>query len=300
MIAYNYKIVFLPEPEPEKVSRTRDSFTETITIVQSDTSLPGDALTHEMVATSNQGRGLKLYCSHAYASSAKEKRWFFEVEGVLSVFWNSGSQILEYTKGEDFSERLLHYWVLHVVLPVFFIIEGVYDFLHAGAVEIDGKPVLFIAPSMGGKSTMTDYFMRRGHTMISDDKVATFQKEGNFYAVPSHPHNRPYRNREDLGFYVENFAQKPKPMQIIYLLDMSEPDATVKIDRLLGIQKIIALRNAKEMNLFFPESEQLDYLAKIARHISLFRVTVPRDLERLDEVYGMICAHSRKMDTQEN
>jgi len=297
MIAYNYRIVFLPEPE--EVSETTGSLAGTLTIIPSDASLEKDAFTHEMVATENQGRRLKLCSSHAYASTAKEKRWLFEVEGVHSVFWKSGSHSLHYVKGEHFSETLLHYWVLHVVLPVFFIIEGIYDFLHAGAVEIDGEPVLFIAPSMGGKSTMTDYFMQRGHTMISDDKVATFQKEGRFYAVPSHPHNRPYRNREDLGFFVENFAKRPKPIRTIYLLKMSEPDARIKIDPLFGVEKIIALRNAKEMNLFFPESEQLDYLAGIARHTSLFRVTVPRDLERLDEVYSAICAHSREMGTQE-
>jgi len=198
---------------------------------------------------------------------------------------------LEYVKHKEFNESLLKYWALHIVLPVYFIIEGIYDFLHAGAVEIEDQPVLFIAKSCGGKSTMTDYFMKQGHTMISDDKVATFLKKGVFYAVSSHSYHRPYRNLEDLGLYVENFSISPKPLKYIYLLERSEPNAHIDICPLTGIEKIMALRSAKEMNLFFPESKQLSYLSNIAKQVSLYKVSVPWDLERLDEVYTAIVHH---------
>ena len=60
-------------------------------------------------------------------------------------------------------------------------------------VEVDEQPILFIAPSTGGKSTLGDYFLKQGHPMLSDDKVATFLHEDEFWAVPSHPHHRPFR-----------------------------------------------------------------------------------------------------------
>ena len=155
----------------------------------------------------------------------------------------------------------------------------------------DEKPILFIAPSMGGKSTMTDYFMKQGHTMISDDKVATFKKDGGFYAVPSYPHHRPYRNMEDIGYFVENFSNIPKVMHTIYALEGVEKNKEVTIRRLSGIEKFKSLRDAKEMNLFFHESTQLCYLSKVASEVLVFKVTVPWDLKRLKEVYNTIMLH---------
>ncbi|MCK5538062.1 MAG: hypothetical protein KAI79_14650, partial [Bacteroidales bacterium] len=188
----------------------------------------------------------------------------------------------------------LKYWALHVVLPTFFIIEGIYDFLHAGAVEVDEKPILFIAPSMGGKSTMTDYFMKQGHRMISDDKVATFQKNGDFYAVPSYPYHRPYRNIEDIGDYVENFTNIPNVMHKIYALESVASNKDVTIKKLSGIEKFKTLRNAKEMNLFFHELTQLRYLTEISQELLVYKVTVPWNIERLNEVYNVMIQHHRK------
>jgi len=286
MIAYNYNINFIPKLKNE--SLLQNSLKDTLTIEECHTDNLPKKLQYEMVFTPSQGRELKLLSSHDFNDICKEKVWLFEVKSVVSFFWKSGVEKLEYVKHENFDETLLQYWALHVVLPVYLIIEEIYDFLHAGAVEINGQPVLFIAKSFGGKSTMTDYFMKQGHTMISDDKVATFQKEGKYYAVSSHPHNRPYRNLEDLGFFVEDFSTSPKPLKLIYLLEKAEPTANIEIELLFGVKKIIALRNAKEMNLFFPEAKQFDYLSNIAKQVLLFKVTVPRDLERLSEVYNAI------------
>ena len=291
MIAYNYKIDFIPNLKNE--SLVPNSLKDTLTIEERHADNLPKELQYEMVFTPSQGRELKLLSSHDFNDAWKEKIWLFEVKNVVTLFWKSGAEKLGYVKHKDFDETLLQYWALHVVLPVYFIIEDIYEFLHAGAVEIDDQPVLFIAKSFGGKSTMTDYFMKRGHTMISDDKVATFEKEGKYYAVSSHPHNRPYRNMEDLGFFVENFSTSLKPLKLMYLLEKAEPTATIEIALLSGVEKIMALRSAKEMNLFFPESKQFEYLSNIAKQVSLFKVIVPRDLERLDEVYEVICEHNK-------
>jgi hypothetical protein len=291
MIAYNYNIDFIPRFKNE--SFVQSSVKDTLTIEENHVDNLPKNLQYEMVFTPSQGRELKLLSSHDFNDVCKEKIWSFEVKNVVTLFWRSGADKLGYVKHKDFDETLLQYWTLHVVLPVYFIIEGIYEFLHAGAVEIEGQPVLFIAKSFGGKSTMTDYFMKQGHTMISDDKVATFQKKGEFYAVSSHSYNRPYRNLEDLGFFVENFSTTPKPLKCMYLLEKAEPDAEITINLLTGIEKIMALRSAKEMNLFFPESKQLAYLSNIAKQVSLFKVTVPWEMERQNEVYNDIYEHCK-------
>ena len=295
MIAYNHYIKFIPELKQNEESEGLSNRSVTVReSILSDFALR-KKLQFDLIFPESQGRDLALYSDKEFNDGAEGQFWTFEIKGVVAFFWYAGTMELEYIRYSNFSEKLLKYWALHVVLPTFFIIEGIYDFLHAGAVEVDEKPILFIAPSMGGKSTMTDYFMKQGHTMISDDKVATFQQDGNFYAVPSYPHHRPYRNIEDIGHFVENFANTPSIMHIIYALEGIESNKEVTIGELSGIEKFKALRDAKEMNLFFHELTQLNYLAKIAQTLSVFKVTVPWDLERLDEVYHVIIQHHRSL-----
>lgn len=295
MIAYNHYIDFIPHLKEDKESD--DLFIGRVKVRESclPASMLKKKLKHEMIFPESQGRNLTLYSDHEFMNMDIGQLWVFEIKDVITFFWNRGMMDLEYIKHENFTEKLLKYWALHVVLPTFFIIEGIYNFLHAGAVEVDGKPILFIAPSMGGKSTMTDFFMQQGHKMISDDKVATFQKDGDFYAVPSYPHHRPYRNIEDLGFCVDNFDHTPRIMKIIYVLEGVSSNEDVIIRELFGIEKFKSLRDAKEMNLFFHEFMQLNYLSKIAREVLVFKVTVPWGLERLKEVYNTIILHQYGM-----
>jgi hypothetical protein len=182
---------------------------------------------------------------------------------------------------------------LHIVLPIFFTVEETYDFLHAGGVEIEGESVLFMAESFGGKSTMTDYFMKHGHAMISDDKVASIEKEGKFYAIPSHPHQRPYRKMEDLGYFIDNFSKEPSPIHAIYQLEKADSDAMIKIKELNGIEKFKSLRYASETNLFFLKPKRFEYLMEMANSVPVYKVNVPWDLKRLEEVYKAIIIHCK-------
>lgn len=290
MIAYNHHIKFIPELKSEE--KNGGSFSDTVLVKESSLRHLPETVDFEMIFPRSQGRDLALFSDRDFLYAQKGQFWAFEVKGVVTFFWYSGTMEIEYIKHDSYTEYLLRYWLLHILLPVFFITEDIYDFLHAGAVEVAGEPILFIAPSMGGKSTMTDYFMRQGHTMISDDKVATFEKEEVFFAVPSYSHHRPYRNTEDLGKSVSNFASAPGKMHTIYTLERVGSDKAVTIKELTGIEKFKSLRSAKEMNLFFSESRQLLYLAKLAKKVSVYQVTVPWDINRLHEVYEAIAKHT--------
>ena len=299
MIAYNYYIKFIPEWKQNE--KSEDLSNGSVTVREStfsDFDLK-KKLQFDLIFPESQGRNLALYSDAEFNGREESQFWAFEIKEVVTFFWHSETMELEYIRYDNFTEELLKYWVLHVVLPTFFIIEGIYDFLHAGAVEVDENPILFIAPSMGGKSTMTDYFMKQGHTMISDDKVATFQKDGDFYAVPSYPHHRPYRDIEDIGYFVENFAHTPNVMHTVYALEGVTSNKEVTIRELSGVEKFKTLRDAKEMNLFFHELTQLNYLAKVAQTLSVFKVTVPWDLKRLDDVYYAIIQHQRNLKEEE-
>ena len=124
------------------------------------------------------GRELTLRTDRELARSEPGQPWCLEVEGVVSFSWTCGEPVIDYCLQGNGSRELLVFWFVHIFLPLHLTLERGYDFIHSAAVEIQGQPALFIAPSTGGKSTLGDYFLKQGHAMLSDDKVATFLHEG--------------------------------------------------------------------------------------------------------------------------
>lgn len=59
--------------------------------------------------------------------------------------------------------------------------------LHASAVEIDGRAVLFSGRCGAGKSTLAAGFLKRGARLISDDIAVIEQIGGRFFALPAFP-----------------------------------------------------------------------------------------------------------------
>ncbi|MCF6207645.1 MAG: hypothetical protein L3J47_12290 [Sulfurovum sp.] len=288
MIAYNHNILL------KSSTATHCEFEnelDTVTIEEKPFPEISNHFNLSVPFFNNQGREVCLYSNQIEDDAKSRRLWAFDIKGVALFYWYKEKKEINYIAYEDFSEELLQYWVLHTVLPVFFTTGEYYDFLHAGAVEVDEKPILFIASSYGGKSTMTDFFMKQGHTMISDDKVGVYEKDGAYYALPSHPHHRPYRQMEDIGLAVKNFAQKPKPIHAIYLLTKAPPEASVEIAPIVGAEKLIALRKHSEVNFSVYKPKRLKYLGLLSKKVHLFSVKVPWDTERLQEVYEKICVH---------
>ena len=294
MIAYNHYIKFIPELKNDK--KDEGSFSNTITIEESFYKHWKENLKYKWTFFNNQGRDIDLYTDRELSRTVQGQSWAFNVEGVITFFWKSRSSTINYIAQKGFTSQLLEYWSLHTLLPIFFTVEEKFDFLHAGAVEVECKPILFVAESFGGKSTMTDFFIKKNHPMISDDKVAILKKDGAYYAVPSHPHHRPYRKAEDLGFYVANMVTYPKPIHAIYELDATDANADITISEIHGIEKFKILRLSSQINLEFLRTQRFVLLGDIARLIPIYQVTVPWDLNRLNEVHDVICQHCKEIE----
>lgn len=297
MIAYNHYIKFIPELKNDK--KVEGSYSDVITVQENSHANLDEKLIYELTFFNNQGRDISLWTDREFIHTEKGQFWAFEVKNVLTFFWYGETLSIEYIKHDEFTENLLEYWCLHTVLPIFLTIEETFDFLHAGSVEVDGKPILFIADSFGGKSTMTDFFMKKGHPVISDDKVGTYEKNGHFFTVSSHPHHRPYRRMEDLGFYIDNFSIVSKPIHAIYELEKGNVDDEVIITELTGVKKFISLRYASELNLYFKKIKRFDYLMQLGKKVPVFKVNVPWEINRLSEVHKAITEHSITLNKEE-
>ena len=294
MIAYNHYIKFIPELENDK--KVKGTFDNSITIEESDKKYLEENLKFNWTFYNNQGRNIDLYTDRELSRTVLGQSWVFNVEGVVTFFWESGNSIIYYSTQKNFNSQLLEYWSLHTLLPIYFTVEEKFDFLHAGSVEVEDKPILFVAESFGGKSTMTDFFMKKKHPLISDDKVAIFEKDGSYYAVPSHPHHRPYRKAEDMGYFVKNMVLCPKPIYAIYELKRADANAEIIINELHGVEKFKTLRFSSQINLGFLRAQRFSFLGNMAGVIPVYQIIVPWDKKRLPEVYKTITNHLKSYE----
>ncbi|WP_345986756.1 hypothetical protein WCX49_06420 [Sulfurimonas sp. HSL-1656] len=242
------------------------------------------------------GRKVYLYTDRLFDGADRGQPWHYEVKDVCSFYWIGGESEIYYELHKEGDAALLAFWFIHLLLPLYFSFEEMYDFFHAGAVEIDGRPVLFIAPSMGGKSTMTDYFIRQGHTLVSDDKVPTFIDGDRFIAVGAHPYHRPYRKFEELGYHVAGFMTDFKPISAFYVLEKADAEATVAIEEITGFRKFEALLPNYLFLFAFLKEKRLKYLSALLNQVNVYTIRVPHDLDRLSEVHAAICVHHRGIE----
>lgn len=100
---------------------------------------------------------------------------------------------------------------------------------------------------------------------------------------------------EDLGIFVSNISNEPKPIQAIYELIRVSHDAPIIIREIEGIEKFKSLRFSSEINLSFLKKERFADLGRLAEKVPVYKVEVPWDLKRLEEVYASITNHCREL-----
>lgn len=234
------------------------------------------------------GQKVRYHSVVPFKKSDKNFSWVLEIRDVVTLIWDASDKKIIYIKGENYTPQRLRFWIYHTFFPLVLELKRKYRILHVGSVEIEGKPVLFSAFSFGGKSTMTDYFIQKGHTMLSDDSLAIDKRGDQYYAIASYPFHRPYREPETLGYPVKNFATEPKPLYAVYLLEKNEPGAKVEISEVRGIEKFKAFHYSNFIDFSFMKQERFAFFTEMARHVPVYKVKVPWDIERLNEVYNAI------------
>lgn len=254
-------------------------------------AIPQQYSEHTSIRFKGHGREMALFSDTEPAALNTGHNWCFEVKDIVRFSWVKSAHNVAFERGKLCTEELLAFWLIHIFLPIYFTLEGCYEFIHASAVEVEGAAILFTGPSHGGKSTMTDFFLKQGHTMVSDDKVATFVESGRFFALPSHPNHRPYRKFEDLGSRVLDFSPDPRPLRAFYALRAVSPADDVSIEEITGHEKFAQILPAYLFDFPLMKEKRLRYLAEMVSAVPVFRLGVPWDLERLGEVHGAIAGH---------
>ena len=243
-------------------------------------------LQSKIVFQTNQGRNTYVLWNNPFWK--KRKTYIFVVENIVKFYWEEGTQSIKYTYLKEGKDDLVKYWLLHTFLPLYYVLEDIYDILHVGAVDFYGKALLFAAPSFGGKSTLTNYFVQQGHTLISDDRIGLVKAGVDYRAVPSYPYARKYRKLETLGKYVQNFAKTTLPIHTIYHLKQVGPEEEVCIKKLKGNEKFSVIEMSHDIKFSSLKQKKFFALNTLAQNITIYELQVPQNIERLEEVYCAI------------
>jgi hypothetical protein len=289
MIAFNHKLVFVHEPQFN--SETEELSFETIKVKEDPLSAFFETAPLKSGWLPMSGQMGRYWSLIPFEKADRTFSWGLEIKDVVFLVWDADKREILYRKEEYYASQRLLFWVLHTFLPLVFELERTYRILHVGSVEVEGRPILFSAFSFGGKSTLTDYFLKKGHALLSDDSLGVAKRQNTYYAVSSYPFHRPYRELETLGNTAEKFVITSRPVHAVYTLEKASPEASVAIKELKGIEKFKAFHYSSFIDFDFMKKERFEFFSKMAQHVPVYRIVVPWELDRLDEVYETIVAH---------
>lgn len=153
------------------------------------------------------------------------------------------------------SDKRLHLNFLGPLMSIW-LEHHAFQVLHASAVLIRNKVVLFLADSQQGKSTIASAMVNMGYPLLSDDLVPVkySQVRRQFYAYPSYPviklwpeqFERLFNNQNPVEFRdgdlkkyrirvdqmdPKSFCNKPCPLAVIYKLNRCETTMKVSIEK---------------------------------------------------------------------
>lgn len=185
--------------------------------------------------------------------------------------------------------------------------------LHASAVEVNGKAVLFCGPSGAGKSTISAVLTRRGYPLVADDLCGIVLAE----TPMVHPDGRQLRLWEqaiaglDLAanrgapvrrrlrkYYVEpdNSATNALPIGAVYALREARPPRVPGIERPNAVDAALLLRRNAYRPLLVTRTGQKAEYFKAAAAIAdasagIFHLTCPMDFAAIPEVVARLEDH---------
>lgn len=185
--------------------------------------------------------------------------------------------------------------------------------LHGSAVAIDDTAVAFLAPKFHGKSTTATALVNAGGRLLADDIVAVTGDKRPM-VLPSVPVVQLWQDSADRvvgGANATSEASSPKrqvawqapsrnatmPVALgaLYLLVPMEASAdnAVRRDRMNGVEAAVALLGQAKIGALLGLERRmalLKRLAELAETVPVFRLRIPRDFGRIEELTSSLMA----------
>lgn len=181
--------------------------------------------------------------------------------------------------------------------------------LHGSAVAARDGVLAFLAPKGFGKSSLALALSEAGARLVTDDTlpvedgaeprawpgVHSLRVHDDALAAVGTP--RPELDTREgkrvvTGLEVERLQREPAPLRAIYLIAPVDPQAreVERIELSPTLSAISVVAHVKIGRMLGPESAatMLERAASIARRVPVFRLVLPRDLDRLPAIAGRI------------
>ncbi|MCG8469488.1 MAG: hypothetical protein MJB57_14990 [Gemmatimonadetes bacterium] len=228
-------------------------------------------------------------------------RLAFDDTGIFDIS-GDGSRIT-WVRPDDADLTLVRKDVFGRVLALA-LHQGGHAVLHGSAVELGGAAVGFIAPKLHGKSTTVSALVGHGARLLADDLIAVTPPPDP-RALPGIPivhlwpdsaervaadgmtlEGDPDREKLQAGWSADDIGASAAPLAGLYLLAPFDPAARseprrVRLDGMTGALALVG--HSKIGGLLGPahQIEGLDRACALADHVPVYRLEVPRDLDRL-------------------
>ncbi|MBT8058404.1 MAG: hypothetical protein KJO33_02340 [Gammaproteobacteria bacterium] len=212
----------------------------------------------------------------------------------------------------DCPDHSLAHLLLDQALPRAVCHEG-RTVVHASAVRLeDGRAVAFAGPTGRGKSTLATAFHREGFEVIADDCVLLTERDGRVLAVPAYPSVRLWSDSAeelvkedgrlvDMAHYtgkkqllLGSEGQKPEIAGIelagLFLLELPGESA-IDIEPAGGRSVLMSLiEDTFALDVVDHNAVQRSFelAGRLARGLSIFRLSYPRDYRKLSQVIANI------------
>jgi hypothetical protein len=240
------------------------------------------------------------------------KQFLLRIPDIARFLLNSGSQIVvEPESGATAAD--IPIFILGTVFGIL-LHQREQIVLHASAVRVNGRAVLFCGSSGAGKSTLAAALAQRGYPLVTDDVCTLTLDDAGAPLV--HPDGRQLklwaqaidrlnlaqqrgeRVRQSLEkFYVEpgEVFTEPLALGAVYVLREARPPHAAGIERPNAVDAALLLRgNAYQPLLVRRLGQKANYFhaaTTIANVAGIFFLTRALDFAKMAEVIAMLEAH---------
>jgi hypothetical protein len=203
-------------------------------------------------------------------------------------------------------------YVLGPVLGLLLRLRGV-TCLHASAVALEDRSVVFVGSEGAGKSTTAAAFVRQGYGVISDDVAALVESESGFQVMPAYPHvclwpdsvEKLYgssealprltpgseKRRLALGDQGTRFENRPLPLAAIYVLGDRRPDPAPYVEVMQHQKALLSLVADTFANKILDRdlrAREFVLLGRLVTTVPVRRVCPHEDASRLENLCQVI------------
>jgi hypothetical protein len=234
--------------------------------------------------------------------------FLLRVDSVARYYVSNGSRILIAPEPGAQEERILIFLMGSAMGAL--LHQRNILVLHAGAIEANGRSVLFAGQSGVGKSTLAAGFHKRGYPFLADDVCAVAMVDGKPSIVPGFPRLKLWADTlEKLGkdkdqfknvrwtqgldkyfMPVESLHKTPIAVHSIFILGTTNTDK-IEITALKGGEKIDPIINntyrLRFLNGLGGKKEHFQQCASVAAKADIYRAIRPKWPFLLDELMDM-------------